>query len=966
MKASILVSGDSAGAEAALKATEAALGSAEAEARQLAKAFGDVDVATSRLAAAQTQAKAATDAAKASLAAGEITLDQYNRTLIETKTRVGLVSSAHREAVNGLKGAQAAFNNAMQSAGKAGEANAQMGERTRIAGHHVQNMTFQVNDLIVGLASGQAPMTVFMQQGAQIGQIMAQAGTGVIGMTGSLIAAYPVMSMIAAAAGLVAVGFGVMTAEINKTSAVTVTWQDVALASMQTVKSYLEGELTKGFEAFGLSTNDVWGKTVNATKWALNFMIGAGTFAVRSLIAGFQTLPAALGDAFYSAVNLGIGAIEILVNASIKAIATAIATANPLLAAAGMALLGGKLPSVSFGRVENPFAGGLAKFSGAQFDAMKGSFTTDYLGNMADAVTEQAQANAIERNKEKKKRAGRDAGREAGKAEADEWGKLLLEGLGKFDPQIQERLKGLAAQTESDLFDIRQAADLAFEQTYKGLNKAAEANLEWNENLRGTIAYLSQIGGFGSTLANVGGVMLGLKTGNFDQAGGPLGTVAQVFQQAFPEFSSKIVTGFDDVLKGVFGKNGDFTNMLKGAGAGSAVGSLLFGGNKSAQIGGAIGGSIGQMVGGPVGNLIGSVIGSTLGKLLGGGAKYGTASVVNGKVTTGGNDSDLKGNAGSAAGSIGSALEEIASRLGGSLGGYSVSIGQMDGKWRVSTTGRTGKLENKYKDVTNFGKEGGEQAFAFALSDAISDGAITGISAAVQRALKSDSNIDKALKEAMKVQEVELLSGGINAAIGKALSDFERVAAERVRIAREYGFDVIKIEERNAADRLKLTKQLLAEQVGSLQDLIDEMTSGSLFEGSAVERRQLLLDQVAAAKAAADAGEEGAADRLAQLLQDLNQASRDAFGTTGGFASDRTTILDAARDTIARANQRIADAQAATDSAVVSALDENNDQNAQMLAALGLTNEYLASLASQGWYGSGGLADMARTSAPLA
>ena len=103
-----------------------------------------------------------------------------------------------------------------------------------------------------------------------------------------------------------------------------------------------------------------------------------------------------------------------------------------------------------------------------------------------------------------------------------------------------------------------------------------------------------------------------------------------------------------------------------------------------------------------------------------------------------------------------------------------------------------------------------------------------------------------------------------------------------------------------------------------------------------------------------------------EQLQDLNEASRDAFGTTGGFASDRTTILDAARDTIAKANQRIADAQAATDSAVVSALDENNDQNAQMLAALGLTNEYLASLASQGWYGGGSLADMARTSAPLA
>lgn len=315
-----------------------------------------------------------------------------------------------------------------------------------------------------------------------------------------------------------------------------------------------------------------------------------------------------------------------------------------------------------------------------------------------------------------------------------------------------------------------------------------------------------------------------------------------------------------------------------------------------------------------------------------------------------------------------SAPDRIAEALGGTVGGYNVSIGQMDGKWRVSTSGRTGKLENKYKDVTNFGKDGGESAFAFAIGDAIGDGAVQGISAAIQKALRSNPDVDKALKEALKVQEIEVLVDGIGGQIKKVFKDFERQAAERVRIAREYGFDVVKIEERNAADRLKLTKQLLDEQVGSLQDLINEMTSGSLFEGSAVEQRAKLLDQVAAAKAAADVGEEGAADRLAALLAQLNAASKAAFGTTGGFASDRTTILDAARDTIAKFNQRVEDAARGSDPALVTTnatLDEIAEQSARTLAELGVQSDYLAQIvaASRGAQFDA-LAGLARTSLP--
>ena len=51
-----------------------------------------------------------------------------------------------------------------------------MGGSAKLAGHQVQNLVYQLNDMVVGLFSGQKPMTVFMQQGTQIAQIGMQAG----------------------------------------------------------------------------------------------------------------------------------------------------------------------------------------------------------------------------------------------------------------------------------------------------------------------------------------------------------------------------------------------------------------------------------------------------------------------------------------------------------------------------------------------------------------------------------------------------------------------------------------------------------------------------------------------------------------------------------------------------------------------------------------------------------------------
>ncbi|MCX7284408.1 MAG: phage tail length tape measure family protein [Novosphingobium sp.] len=461
--------------------------------------------------------------------------------------------------------------------------------------------------------------------------------------------------------------------------------------------------------------------------------------------------------------------------------------------------------------------------------------------------------------------------------------------------------------------------------------------------------------------------------------------------QSLRRFGIVVPKVLTESLKGVFSRfEQALPNAMRGAFTGAAASKLILG-NGGSSIGGAIGGAIGQKMGekflssglekvggkllgsvaGPLGGIVGGILGGALGGLFKstktGGASIGLDAQGNAGITgTGGNSADLKKTASGYAGTVVSALDQIAQALGAELGNFAVAIGKRSsGYIKVDSTGNVGATTAKKRgaNIIYDGKDEGEAIMA-ALANAISDGAIAGVSAAVQKALKSSTDVDKALKEALKVQDVELLIGGIGAEMEKAFREFESQAKERLRIGREYGFDLAKLEERNAADRLKLQEKLLRDQVGSLQDLIEEMTAGSLFEGSAVDQRQKLLEEIATVRVKASAGEDGAADKLTQLLQKLNEVSKEAYGTTGGFASDRQTILDAARDTIAKANQRVTQAQAISDPAVVNALDENNDQNARMLAELGLNNEYLRQFLGSlnGRAGITGLAQLARTS----
>ena len=387
-------------------------------------------------------------------------------------------------------------------------------------------------------------------------------------------------------------------------------------------------------------------------------------------------------------------------------------------------------------------------------------------------------------------------------------------------------------------------------------------------------------------------------------------------------------------LKEVKGLPESITKTLGGAFDGAVAGyrnsqimdALGIGNSKT---GATLGGALGAATGIPGGDIIGSIAGGLIGQALKP-TKRGSATItsVDGKASSRGNDQERTQASLGLAGSVQQRLRQIAEEFDAEIGSFAVSIGQRGKNFRVDTSG-SGKTKTK-RGAIDFGQDE-EAAVAFALRDAISDGAIKGLSAAIQKALNSNPDVDKAIKEALKVRDVEDLLEGIGGKIRKEVRDFDRQADERLRIAREYGFDILEIERINAEERSKLIESILEDRVGALQDLLNDLVFGDLAEGTLSERRQRLLEEISKAEADAAKGVDGAADRLADLNRRLIQLSRDAYGTAGSeYASDRAQAIASAERIIQIENDRIRgtqEAAAETNRQLATANQLSNEQN---------------------------------------
>lgn len=419
----------------------------------------------------------------------------------------------------------------------------------------------------------------------------------------------------------------------------------------------------------------------------------------------------------------------------------------------------------------------------------------------------------------------------------------------------------------------------------------------------------------------LGAFGVGLKDA-FTQAEELLKPLAEGLKKTFkPLFES-----FGKTFKGVFGRSvGEaFGRAFGGAGVGTMVAGIgkALGINLN-NTGAQVGGAIGSFIPVPGGNIIGSIIGGLVGKLFGGKTPVARASFSTGAVDP---ETYKRGKAdtGVAVGLVGAArqgLEQIASTLGGSivegldLGG----LGTRKKKYVFDPVGQ-GKKFGKSKS-TRYNTA--EEATAAAVQYALEHDAIAGLSETASRVLKQFKDVNVGLREATKVVNLERFIDSFTNPFKTAAKEFELQAAERVKVARNYGFDVLEIERLNAKEREKFIAATLEQTTGGVKRLLDDLKLGGRAEGSAVERRAALLAERDQLAAQAQAGDTSALDRLAEISAQLLDASEEAFGSTQAYADDRAATMSLLQSLLTETEARI---KAAQDEAKASVAAATNPQ----------------------------------------
>ena len=407
-----------------------------------------------------------------------------------------------------------------------------MGGSAKLAGHQMQNLVYQLNDVVVSLFSGQKPMTVFMQQGSQIGQIAMQAGVGIGGMARALLGlaataaatalTNPYLLAAAAAAALAFGAFKMFQSSVKQSGELDKYAASLGLTAKEMEKlgpvGITVGDTMKGLwttVSDGLNLGPVFSTLKDWAVVAFEAILQVGKYAVAILYAGWvggfnairilwSSLPGVIGEAAVGAANLAIAGIEYLANKAIAALNWLANWVNPVLDRVGLATIG-QIESVALPRMENSFAGSTARmgaqvrdeFTSAFGDAigMMDAFSAQWRENSLKAARERLAASAAEIRSDRPDRAGAGRqSREASEAERalqaarDFAANLALETakIGKTGLEIKRMevaMAALKAPTDAARIAILEAGE-AWEQTTRAFAAS--------EFLRQTVAPLEQ------------------------------------------------------------------------------------------------------------------------------------------------------------------------------------------------------------------------------------------------------------------------------------------------------------------------------------------------------------------------------------------------------------------------------------------------------------------------------------------
>lgn len=329
---------------------------------------------------------------------GNIEMAQSEAILEGMYRRLGILANAEDLAAAGQHqlAAAAANANAKIAAQEAifdgaANANRRLGDSTKYAAAQQRNLVFQLNDVVVSLASGMNPIMVFMQQGSQLATIYGpeEGGLGkALQETGRLaLGLVTKFWPIAAAVGLSTAAVAGMTEAINEASNVTVTFGDTALATWQVISRGIYQGLKPAIDAVAPWFESAWGAVKQGSADAVNYLVRGwmGFMANMEMIAG--ALPHIFEISWQQIYNGAVDLFEQLLGSIWSDI-------NKVLKLLGQAEVKVDLSMMKVEEPANGWSGPLLERYNARKEQIN---STDYAGQFFGSVSDQAQANAVAR-----------------------------------------------------------------------------------------------------------------------------------------------------------------------------------------------------------------------------------------------------------------------------------------------------------------------------------------------------------------------------------------------------------------------------------------------------------------------------------------------------------------------------------------------------------------------------------------
>ena len=361
-------------------------------------------------------------------------------------------------------------------------------------------MVYQLNDIAVSLASGMNPAMVAMQQGSQILQGGFMPAVRTLGdLVGGLVTKF---WPLAAVIGVASAAIAGMTNEINETSAVTVGFGDVALATWQVIAGGIYEIIRPAVELLGGWFGTAWDWVVQATK-------DAGNWIIRSIVGSIEYVKTSIGTLPAAFVVAGQAAAQGLADAVAGGINSIIGNINSLAAGinqlAGSEVLG-QIGAVNFGKIE--FGGTAAMQS---YEESWGKFNNtaaalgerDFMGQFFGAISGRAQELALARQ-ETEALAG------AAGAANDNVKKLADDGLKSAADRAKELADNLGKSIGAGLRDLISGAKDFGQVMFDVLGSVAQFALQQSASL---------FGGMGGGFGFLGSILSGLFGGGFANGG---------------------------------------------------------------------------------------------------------------------------------------------------------------------------------------------------------------------------------------------------------------------------------------------------------------------------------------------------------------------------------------------------------------------------------------------------------------